>query len=482
MQSRKKTFDLGLPQKFSFIFLFIKYFNILIFPVLIGLLISIGLIFNTLSFKDVILIGILLSLINFNFSSNNYLLFDIQNNIPSIDLNLIKKIFRKQLYIEFFKSFYSLIFSILLPLLLITNISYMYASNIILSLCLLNVISLILGVIFYYNKHYSIKRNYIYTYIAKIFLIPFFSIMIVYIISSKLGSIDLKFFNKIQIEFINFNESIIINLFLAAILTIIFTFFKNNTYDNMFLNKYKNFNSTGDYKFQKMSLFQKDLLYLFRSINTYIKFLPYYYYLYVFILIIIFLLNRMIFGFSDYYLSIIYLFLLIEISDYILEYTKKIISPDIEKSKLFNSYYQKLNLKTIITNKLYIHFWLHLPLITFTILVIFILNIEIISQFLITFLIIIICLLNSVISIISIYVYPKIKPESIFEYGNSYKSEYFQSFVKIALDIFLSLIFVNLFISKKISFDLSVIIVLICSTMLGVGMIIYFNNLKKENY
>lgn len=235
--------------------------------------------------------------------------------------------------------------------------------------------------------------------------------------------------------------------------------------------------------FKKLVFFNKDILLLKRTYHNKLRFLKYLYVLHVCALAIVPVLVNLLLKENTSYILLSIIFIAVAFSNFITDYLKKVISPDIEFFALPPNTAWNISLNEILVQKVYIYLILSGIPVIFSVITMAILQIPYPFITGVAFLIVFVFINMGLAATIGAILFPKINPESDYEIGNSSKAVMFENVYLYIISILLSFIFIMEIFSLELPFQLGryIVTLIVIQISILVVAVLYLRNTKVKD-
>lgn len=465
MALRKVLHDYNISLKLDKYLIFFNFLKIFIVPFILFFVISVLLEKKFINASDLLIFLLIISFCSLlNFSRENYLIYEISETVPFFETKKFNIFFIRLVSIELCIKFIYIFFGFILPLTLFVNYTYLFIS-IPIFLILLGSISISIISYFLLFKKHIIKKNpvkYIYEYLS----ISLIAIIICFSIKLFVNIDAPSIFNFLKY---NIHYFILLMVFLSS-MSMIYLLSK------IFFSLWdvEQFDIDSSMTLKRMNYLNKDLTLINRALNNKLALLKYIFFFQIAVITLgpMFLYNQFPMLNNK---TLVYLIIIIVITNFSSDYLKKIISPNIDIGYLPYNIVEKINFSKLLIHKIPIFILIN-SISLFTVF----LNIIIDEKD-----IIVLVILISLASILVINVeltsafgsilYPKFELESEFEIGNSQKNMLLENAYLVINSVIISNL---MFITNKHSFVTILFIYLIMNLLYFLIVILAFRNVK----
>nr|WGD98122.1 hypothetical protein P5627_02100 [Bacillus safensis] len=234
--------------------------------------------------------------------------------------------------------------------------------------------------------------------------------------------------------------------------------------------------------FIKLIFFNKDILLLKRTYHNKIKFLKYLYVLHVCSLATVPMLVKLILK-NNSYVIVTIIFIAVAFSNFITDYLKKVMSPDIEFFALPPNAAWNISLNEILIQKVYLYIILSGIPVIFSVITMTILHIPYLIMIGVALLIVFVFINMGLAATIGAILFPKINPESDYEIGNSSKAVMFENVYLYIISVLLSFIFIIEIFNVEMPFHLGkyIVTLIVIQFSIIVVAVLYLRNTKVKD-
>lgn len=474
---RKKIDEYSLPwwlEKIIYILMIIKF--LVIYP-FIGLFFYILIEMELISWSLLFIFSyVYISFEARDFPQKNYLVYTLKQHLPITHDRIYKKVYLR-MYFYFLCKYTYKYFMFFWPV--------FFNTNIVVSLAVFFAAVLVINSFMNFSS-YSFYRKYSNQQVnslngnIKKFLIynMLFFIVIVGLLNKFAVNIDIFLFDFHSIRYA------------VAILFIIFFAY------SVYLHHFKVIKKLGSKErpkqeeditsytnFYKWNFLRKDLLVIKRTFHTRLAFLKVLLAGYTIMLAIAPFILEMIFPGNSTYIIFSVIVLALAFSNIATDYLKKMISPDIEYFSIPNHIVERMQLNKLFVQKIFFYFLFSLYPAFLSMIILAVYKIDPVYILSSMILIVVIFINMGMASTAGAILYPKLNPESEFEFGNSKKATAFENIYLYFVSCFIAVIILQDLMAGVVSFNLAVYMLVLIVIQLGLLLIgnFYFRNIKVRD-
>ncbi|UNG01427.1 hypothetical protein MMZ59_01235 [Bacillus altitudinis] len=481
MYLRKKIDEASLPQWLghaTYLFLSLRFF--IIYPA-----IGIGLFFVLKArILDMTLISTLCCILAIidarDFPIKNYLIYTLHQNVIVDRTESFRKIYRHIYFYFFGKTVFKFSLIFFVPMFMVENqlnIIYFVLLVIIIIIIVMNFSS------YHFYRSYFQKGIGQNIRLVKLILVCFTAYIVLLAMFHYFKSEIIQVYNHFQFDLFNILTELLITCLVLFILSMVFhhhKVFRKIGKEELNAKETVVQNKVG---FKKRVFFNKDILLIKRTYYNKLRFLKYLYVLQVCALAIVPVLVSLLLKGNDSYILLSIIFIAVAFSNFITDYLKKVISPDIEFFALPPNTAWNISLNEILVQKVYIYLILSGIPVIFSVITMVILHIPYSFITGVALLIVFVFINMGLAATIGAILFPKINPESDYEIGNSSKAVVFENVYLYIISILLSFIFIMEIFSLEMPFQLGkyIVTLIVIQISILVVAILYLRNTKVKD-
>lgn len=480
MYFRKKIDEASLPQwlgSAAYLFLFMRY--LIIYPA-IGISLFFVLKAGLLDISLISTLGCFLAIIDArDFPVKNYLVYTLHQNIVVNRTESYRRIYWQVYFYYFGKIILKFFLIFCLPMFMIGHLIGIISLLLIVILIILTVMNLSS---YQFYKSYFQKGHGQNVRLLKLILVCFTVYIVLLSILHLFKSEIIQIYNHLQFDIFNILTELFIVCSVLFILSMILHYYK--LVRKIGKEEVNTKEAVDQYRqgFIKLIFFNKDILLLKRTYHNKIKFLKYLYVLHVCSLATVPMLVKLILK-NNSYVIVTIIFIAVAFSNFITDYLKKVMSPDIEFFALPPNTAWNISLNEILIQKVYLYIILSGIPVIFSVITMTILHIPYPIMIGVALLIVFVFINMGLAATIGAILFPKINPESDYEIGNSSKAVMFENVYLYIISVLLSFIFIIEIFNVEMPFHLGkyIVTLIVIQFSIIVVAVLYLRNTKVKD-